>query len=83
MKGTEKQIKWAEQIKAEKIEYLKDRLNQMIKENKSAPADQIDKIKNQCQMAIEEFDKQDDSKFWIDNRNLLPQQIAKHILNLK
>lgn len=81
MNGTEKQIKWASEIKAEKMNDLKVKCENMIKTNQSAPADQIEKIKNQLESGLKAMSENEDSKFWIDNRSEVSGKIAKMLLN--
>jgi len=80
MNGTEKQIAWAEKIRAEKMNDLKIKCENMIKSNQSAPAEQIEKIKNQLESGLRAMSEQNESKYWIDNQSKVSGQIAKELL---
>lgn len=81
MKGTEKQIKWANEIKGEFLATMHTYLNNMIQKNATAPTEQIEKIKQQEKFAISAAEKQDDAKWWIDNGRTHWQIVAKQLLN--
>ena len=63
MKGTEKQIKWAEDIKKQMIEKINIRIEQKTSE----------KFKKRYMKAIEILNIIDDAKFFIDNREAIPE----------
>ena len=66
MKGTEKQIKWAEDIKKEMIEKINIRIEQEPSE----------KFKKRHMKAIEILNIIDDAVFFINNRNAIPEVSA-------
>lgn len=76
LQGTEKQVAWAEKIRAEQINSLEFSLKE-FKANvetakfKEAPMQIISKI----ELSLEEIKTKDSAKWWIDNRN-----IARHLV---
>ena len=66
LKGTEKQIKWAEDIKKEMINKINIRIERETSE----------KFKKRHMKAIEILNKIDDAKFFIDNREAIPEVTA-------
>ena len=63
MKGTEKQVKWAEDIKKQMIEKINIRIEKEPSEE----------FKKRHMKAIEILNIIDDAKFFIDNREAIPE----------
>ena len=79
MNGTEKQVKWAQDIRKEAIEWA-GRNVQILKEN-GLPEDFAQDLQKKVAALIEE---QQEAKYWIDNRKLqmgVPAQYQEEISN--
>lgn len=66
MKGTEKQVKWANDIQKEVLNTLDICLNFSLKE-KEGKDDKIEKAKKGYKILKEQFENIDEAKFFIDN----------------
>lgn len=84
MKGSEKQVAWAEQIKANAIGTCDaniDRLNKMLKEYPGFghTAEELQKFETLKAHLIAKFDTVDNAKWYIDNRDRLS---GAHVLTM-
>lgn len=64
MKGTEKQIKWAEDIKKDMSESVKEYIKQMEEKGKQQKVERYKRF-------LAKLDEVDEAKFFIDNRMIL------------
>ena len=71
MRGSEKQIKWAKDIKDQMMANIENLMNH----------EKSDKMKIRRQKAIEVLNTIEDSKFFIDNRNEYAPEISVDIIN--
>lgn len=87
LKGTERQVKWAEDIRKEMIASIERELD-VVKSLMSSLADEKDIKENkeeieELQSAIKEIKKIEDAKFFIDNRHDKGSRLVHLFKNMK
>lgn len=76
LQGTEKQIAWAEKIRATEINKVEFALKEMDTRIENATYKEMPtQIKNWLEVLLEEIKNQVEAKYWIENQN-----IGRHII---
>lgn len=73
MKGTEKQVKWASDIKKEMTEALSEYIQQLREKGRLTRAERYESF-------LEKLNEVDEAKFFIDNRAALYSYDRRHFL---
>lgn len=79
MNGSEKQVRWAEDIKAKFNEDMTDRFAELDKLFSKLPEEkkaEVGPVLDAEREVVSKINAQEDAKFWIDNRN----QLGKHFV---
>ena len=79
LKGTDKQVAWANEIKAQKIEELQNEMNEAL--NQGADPEETKAMLDKCLAMLDEFDH---ASIWIEHKNYavgdLLDSVASRIL---